>query len=54
MLKISFASHKDVDYVIISILILPVLDPLPPPVGVGKGRLVCNVIRDDDGVDLAS
>ena len=49
MLKVSFTAHKDVDYVILDILI-PFLDFLPPPVGVGKGRLVSNVIGDNDGV----
>ena len=49
MLKISFTAHKDVDYVILDILI-PFLDFLPPPVGIGKGRLVSNVICDNDGV----
>ena len=53
MLKISFTSHQDVDDVILGILI-PFLNPLPPLAGVGKGRLVSNVIRDDDGVDVAS
>ena len=49
MLKISFAADKDVDDVILVVLI-PLLDPLPPLVGVGEGRLVGDVIGDDDGV----
>ena len=49
MLKISFAADKDVDDVILVVLI-PLLDPLPPLVSVGKGRLVGDVISDNDGV----
>ena len=49
MLKVSFAADKDVDNIILVVLV-PLLDPLPPLVSVGEGRLVGDVIGDDDGV----
>ena len=49
MLEVSFAADKHMDNVILVVLI-PLLDPLPPLVSVGEGRLVGDVIRDDDGV----
>ena len=49
MLKIRFAANKNMDDVILVVLI-PLLDPLPPLVGVGEGRLVGDVISDNDGV----
>ena len=47
MLEIGLAAHKDVDNVIL-VLLIPLLDPLPPLVDVPEGRLICDVIRDDD------
>ena len=49
MLEVSFAADKNVDNVILVVLI-PLLNPLPPLVSVGKGRLVGDVISDNDGV----
>ena len=49
MLEICFAANKDMDNVILAVLI-PLLDSLPPLVDVPKGRLICDVIRDDDGM----
>ena len=49
MLEIRLAANKDVDYVILDVLI-PLLDPLPPLVDVPEGRLVGDVIRNDDGM----
>ena len=49
MLEVSFAAHKDVDNVIL-VLLIPLLDPLPPLVDVAEGRLVCDVIRYNDGM----
>ena len=49
MLEVSFAADKHMDNVILVVLI-PLLDPLPPLVSVGEGRLVGDVIRDDDGM----
>lgn len=49
MFEVSFAAHKDVDNVIL-VLLIPLLDPLPPLVDVAEGRLVGNIICDDDGM----
>ena len=52
MLEIRLAANKDVDHVILDVLI-PLLDPLPPLVDVSEGRLVGDVIRNDDGMSTS-
>ena len=49
MLEIRFAANKDMDNVILDVLI-PLLDPLPPFVDVPKGRLIGDVIHDNDSM----
>ena len=49
MQEIRFAANKDMDNVILAVLI-PLLDSLPPLVDVAKGRLVGNVVCEDDGM----
>lgn len=52
MLEIRLAANKDLDHVILDVLI-PLLDPLPPLVDVSEGRLVGDVIRNDDGMSTS-
>ena len=47
MLEICFAANKYMDNVILAVLI-PLLNPLPPLVDVSEGRLIGDVICDDD------